>query len=84
MEGVSLVIRTDVVRRLDRLARHAGLNPTALANRFLEAAVNRAEQQLARDQRVAKELEAILIRAILRGEYDPATSVTPPPTAAEA
>jgi hypothetical protein len=43
----------------------------------LKAAVNQAERQLARDQRVAKELEAVLVRAILRGEYDPATSVKP-------
>jgi predicted transcriptional regulator len=67
-----------VVRRLDRLARQTGLSTTALATPFLEAAVNRAERQLARDQRVAKELEAILVRAILRGEYDPARAVQPP------
>jgi hypothetical protein len=78
MAGVTLVIRTDVVRRPDRLARHTGLTTTALANLFLEAAVNRAEQQLARDQWVAKELEAILVRTILRGEYDPARAVQPP------
>jgi hypothetical protein len=70
MNGATLTIRQDVVRRLDKLARRTGLTTTALANLFLEAAVNRAEQQLARDQRVAKELEAVLVRAILRGEYD--------------
>jgi predicted transcriptional regulator len=77
MNGATLTIRRDVVRRLDKLARRTGLTMTALANLFLEAAVNSAEQQLARDQRVAKELEAVLVRAILRGEYDPATSVKP-------
>lgn len=75
MSDATLTIRQDVVRRLDKLARRTGLTTTALANLFLEAAVNQAEQQLARDQRVAKELEAVLVRAILRGEYDPATSV---------
>jgi hypothetical protein len=75
MSDATLAVRQDLVRRLDTLARRTGLTTPALANLFLEAAVNRAEQQLARDQRVAKELEAILVRAILRGEYDPATSV---------
>jgi hypothetical protein len=75
MSGATLTIRQDVVRRLDTLARRTGLTTTALANLFIEAAVNQAEQQLARDQRVVKELEAILVRAILRGEYDLATSV---------
>jgi predicted transcriptional regulator len=77
MSGATLTVRQDLVRRLDTLARRTGLTTPALANLFLEAAVNQAEQQLARDQRVAKELEAILVRAILRGEYDPATSVKP-------
>jgi hypothetical protein len=77
MSGAPLTIRQDLVRRLDRLARRTGLTTTALANLLLEAATNHAEQQLARDQRVAKELEAILVRAILRGDYNPATSVKP-------
>ena len=77
MSGSTLTVRQDLVRRLDTLARRTGLTTTALANLFLEAAVNQAEQQLARDQRVAKELEAILVRAILRGEYDPAIAVKP-------
>jgi predicted transcriptional regulator len=77
MSDATLTIRQDVVRRLDTLARRTGLTTPVLANLFLEAAVNHAEQQLARDQRVAKELEAILVRAILRGEYAPATSVKP-------
>jgi hypothetical protein len=75
MDRVTLAIRQDVVRRLDTLARRTGLTTTALAHLFLEAAVHQAEQQLARDRRVAEELKAILVRAILRGEYDPATSV---------
>ena len=77
MNGATLAVRQDLVRRLDTLARRTGLTTPALATLFLEAAVNRAEQQLARDQRVAKELEAVLVRAILRGEYDPAPSVKP-------
>jgi predicted transcriptional regulator len=77
MSGATLTVRQDLMRRLDKLARRMGLTTPALANLFLEAAVNHAEQQLARDQRVAKELEAILVRAILRGEYDPAMSVKP-------
>jgi predicted transcriptional regulator len=77
MTAVTLTIRQDLLRRLGTLARRTGLTPTALAHLFLEAAVNQAEQQLARDQRVAKDLEAILVRAILRGEYDPATPVHP-------
>jgi predicted transcriptional regulator len=77
MSGTTLTVRQDVMRRLDTLARRTGLTTAALANLFLEAAVNRAEQQMARDHRVVKELEAVLVRAILRGEYDPATSVHP-------
>lgn len=75
MDRSTLMIHKALMRRLDKLARHTGLTTTALANLFLEAAVNHAEQQLARDQRVAKELEAILVRAILRGDDDPTTSV---------
>jgi predicted transcriptional regulator len=67
---VTLVIRKDLVRRLDRIASRAGLSTTALANLFLEAAVNEEERWLARDQRVIKELEAILVHAILNGDDD--------------
>jgi predicted transcriptional regulator len=73
MDGVTLMIRRDLVRRVDKLARRAGLSTTALANLLLEAAVNSEERRLARDQRVAKALEAILVRAIRSGDYDPAT-----------
>jgi hypothetical protein len=65
-----------LMRRLDQLARRTGLSPTALGNLLLEAAVTEEERRLARDQRVAKALEAVLVRAILRGEYDPATAIT--------
>jgi hypothetical protein len=34
------------------------------------------ERRLARDHRVVKALEDVLVRAILRGEYDPATAIT--------
>jgi hypothetical protein len=46
---------TDVVRRLDRIARHAGLSTTALANLFLDAAVNHVwrEAEPRRGRRVA-------------------------------
>jgi hypothetical protein len=47
-----------------------GLSTTALANLWLEAAVNDEERRLARDQRVTRELEVVLVRAILRGEDD--------------
>jgi predicted transcriptional regulator len=76
MDGATLMIRQDLVRRLDQLARRTGLTTTALANLLLEAAVNDEERRLAHDQRVTRELEAILVRAILRGDYDPATTVT--------
>jgi hypothetical protein len=65
MDVSTLMIRKDLVRRLDRIARRAGLSTTALANLLLEAAVHDEERWLARDQRVIKELEAILVRAIL-------------------
>jgi len=79
MDGATLMIRQDLVRRLDQLAKRTGLSTTALANLFLEAAVNDEERMLARDQRVTRELEAILVRAILRGEYDgPARAPCPP------
>jgi predicted transcriptional regulator len=70
MDVSTLMIRKDLVRRLDRIARRAGLSTTALANLWLEAAVNGEERWLARDQRVIKELEAILVRAILNGDYN--------------
>jgi predicted transcriptional regulator len=75
MEMFTLMIRQDVVRRLDTLARRVGLTTTALANLVLEAAVNAEECRLARDQRGTRELEAILVRAILRGDDDPAAAV---------
>jgi hypothetical protein len=72
----TLVIHKVLMRRLDQLARRTGLSPTALGNLLLEAAVTEEERLRARDHRVAKALEDVLVRAILRGEYDPATSVT--------
>jgi hypothetical protein len=70
MDVLTLAIRKDLVRRLDRIAKRAGLSTTALANLFLEAAVNDEERWLARDQRVIKELEAIPVRAMLNGDDD--------------
>jgi hypothetical protein len=70
------MIYTQLRRRLDTLAKQVGLSTTALGNLLLEAAVNAEERRFAREQRAAKDLEAILVRAILRGDYDPATSVT--------
>ncbi len=72
----TLMIHQALRRRLDTLARRVDLSTTALGNLLLEAAVNAEERRLAREHRVVKELEAILVRAILQGEYDPATSVT--------
>jgi hypothetical protein len=72
----TLVIHKELMRRLDQLARRTGLSPTALGNLLLEAAVTEEERLRARDQRVAKEVEEVLVRAILRGEYDPAVSGT--------
>ena len=66
----TLMIHQELRRRLDRLAKRMGLSTTALANLWLEAAVNDEERRLARDQRVTRELEAVLVRAILRGEDD--------------
>jgi hypothetical protein len=68
MHGATLTIRPDLVRRLDTRARRTGQTAPALATLVLEAAVNQAEPQLARDRRVAQALEAVLVRAILRGE----------------
>jgi hypothetical protein len=76
MDMSTLMIHKELMRRLDKLAKRTGLSTSALANLLLEAAVNDEERRLARDQRVTRELEAVLIRAILRGEYDPTTSVT--------
>jgi predicted transcriptional regulator len=70
MDSSMITIRQDLVRRLDTLARRTGLTTMAFAHLLLEAAVNQAEQQLAHDDRVARELEAILVRAILNGDYD--------------
>jgi hypothetical protein len=64
MDRVTPRIHKVLVRRLATLARRMGLSPTALANLWLEAAVNEEERRLAR------ELEAVLVRAIRRGEYD--------------
>jgi hypothetical protein len=70
MDRVTRMIPRALGRRLDTLARRVGLSTTALGSLLLEAAVNDEERRLARDQRVARELEAILVRAILRGGYD--------------
>jgi hypothetical protein len=70
------MIHTQLRRRLDTLAKRVGLSTTALGNLLLEAAVKEEERRFAREQRAAKDLEAILVRAILRGDDDPATSVT--------
>jgi hypothetical protein len=70
------MIHKELQRRLDTLARRVGLSTTALGNLLLEAALNAEERRFAREQRAVKDLEAILVRAILRGDYDPATSVT--------
>lgn len=66
----TLMIHQELRRRLDRLAKRMGLSTNALANLWLEAAVHDEERRLARDQRVTRELEAVLVRAILRGEDD--------------
>jgi hypothetical protein len=71
-----LMIHKALLRRLDILARRVGLSTTALGNLLLEAAVNEEERRFAREQRAVKDLEAILVRAILRGDDDPGTSVT--------
>jgi len=70
MDMSMLMIPKELRRRLDRLAKRMGLSTTALANLWLEAAVHDEERRLARDQRVTRELEAVLVRAILRGEDD--------------
>ena len=70
MDMSTLMIHQEFRRRLDRLAKRMGLSTTALANLWLEAAVHDEERCLARDQRVTRELEAVLVRAILRGEDD--------------
>lgn len=70
MDMSTLMIPKELRRRLDRLAKRMGLSTTALANLWLEAAVHDEERRLARDQRVTRELEAVLVRAILRGEDD--------------
>jgi hypothetical protein len=70
------MIHKELLRRLDTLARRVGLSTTALGNLLLEAAVNADDRRFAREQRAAKDLEAILVRAILRGDDDPATAVT--------
>lgn len=72
----TLVIHKALLRRLDTLARRVGLTTTALGNLLLEAAVNAEERRFAREQRAVKDLEAILMRAIRRGDYEPATSAT--------
>jgi hypothetical protein len=71
-----LIIHKALLRRLDTLARRVGLSTTALGNLLLEAAVNAEERRFARDHRVAKALEDVLVRAILRGAYDPAAAIT--------
>jgi hypothetical protein len=64
------MIHKELRRRLATLARRVGLSTTALGNLLLEAALNAEERRFAREQRAVKDLEAILVRAILRGEYD--------------
>jgi hypothetical protein len=64
------MIHKELRRRLDTLARRVGLSTTALGNLLLEAALNAEERRFAREQRAARDLEAILVRAILRGEYN--------------
>jgi hypothetical protein len=71
-----LMIHKALLRRLDILARRVGLSTTALGNLLLEAAVNEEERRFTREQRAAKDLEAILVRAIVRGDDDPTTSAT--------
>jgi hypothetical protein len=71
----TLMIHTQLSRRLDTLAKRVGLSTTALGHLLLEAAVNEEERRFAREQRAAKDLEAILVCVILRGDDDPATSV---------
>lgn len=63
-------IRDDLVRRLNQLARRKGLSVTKLVNLYVEACVNHEEQMMARDQTVVQELEAVLVRAILKGDDD--------------
>jgi hypothetical protein len=83
MDMVTLLIHKTLVRRLVTLARGMGLSPTALANPWLEAAVNEEERRLVRDRQVARELDAVLVRAIRRREYDGQAGAprgrTPPP-----
>ena len=67
-----LMIPKELLRRLDALARRMGLPTAALGTLLLEAAVNEEERRFARERRAAQELEAVLVRAILRGDYDPA------------
>ncbi len=64
------MIHKELRRRLDTLARRVGLSTTALGNLLLEAALNAEERRFAREQRAARDLEAILVRAILWGEYN--------------
>jgi DNA-binding transcriptional MocR family regulator len=70
MDMSTLMIPKELMRRLDRLTTRMGLSTPALANLWLEAAMNDEERHLARDQRVTRELEAVLVRAILRSEDD--------------
>jgi hypothetical protein len=72
----TLMIHKALLRRLDTLAKRVALSTTALGNLLLEAAVNEEERRFAREQHAAKDLEAIRVRAILQGDFDPATSVT--------
>jgi hypothetical protein len=72
----TLMIQKALLRRLTTLARRVGLSTTALGNLLLEAAVNAEERRFAREQRAAKDLEAIPVRAILQGDDDPATAAT--------
>ena len=75
----TLMIHKALLRRLDTLARRAGVSTTVLGNLLLEAAVNEEERRFAREQRVARELEAILVRAA-----GPALAQTKPTPAVDA
>lgn len=60
------MIREELIRRLYRLSRAKRLTMTELVNLYLEACINHEEQQMATDRTVVKELEAVLVRTILR------------------
>jgi hypothetical protein len=59
-------IEPALFERLSKLAQRKCLSVTRLAHLYLEMAVNYEERMRAEDTRVARELEAILVRAIWR------------------